>query len=153
MPEERIICLSSRYPKPGPPERSVERAVPGFPIWPCSRWGFPCLVDYSSSCGLLPHLFTLAADTQLSAAVCFLWHCPSKSRLRLSSRVYPTRTSMSYAASRPVEFGLSSPITRWRDRSDSPPFQNRPKDTEIPWAKQGFIRTNPGNQLRRQLIT
>ena len=37
----------------------VERAAPGFPIWPCTRWGFPCLVDYSSSGGLLPHLFTL----------------------------------------------------------------------------------------------
>jgi len=71
----------------------------------------------------------------------------------VAARVYLSQTSLSYAASRPVEFGLSSPITRWRDRSDSPPFQNRPKDTEIPWAKQGFIRTNPGNQLRRQLIT
>ena len=46
----------------------VERAAPGFPIWPCTRWGFPCLVDYSSSGGLLPHLFTLTRF-QISWAV------------------------------------------------------------------------------------
>ena len=38
----------------------MERAAPGSPIWPCSRWGFPCLRDCSWSGGLLPHLFTLA---------------------------------------------------------------------------------------------
>jgi hypothetical protein len=37
----------------------MERAAPRFPIWPCTRWGFPCLLDYSWSGGLLPHLFTL----------------------------------------------------------------------------------------------
>jgi len=39
----------------------MERAAPGFPIWPCTRWGFPCLVDYSPSGKLLPHRFTLTA--------------------------------------------------------------------------------------------
>jgi hypothetical protein len=24
-------------------ERNAERAAPRFPIWPCTRWGFPCL--------------------------------------------------------------------------------------------------------------
>ncbi len=35
------------------------------------------------------------------------------------------RSGPGYAASHPVEFGLSSPIPPLRDRSDSPPFQNR----------------------------
>jgi len=39
----------------------VEQAIPSSPIWPCSRWGFPCLRDYSWSGGLLLHLFTLAS--------------------------------------------------------------------------------------------
>jgi hypothetical protein len=59
---ERIICLSSLYPKPVPRERDMERAAPRFPIWPCSRWGLPCLRDCSWSGGLLPHLFTLTSD-------------------------------------------------------------------------------------------
>jgi len=57
---ERIICLSSQYPKPVPPWRNAERATPRFPIWPCTRWGFPCPGDYSTGGELLPHLFTLA---------------------------------------------------------------------------------------------
>jgi len=30
-----------------------------FPIWPCTRWGFPCRVACASRGALLPHLFTL----------------------------------------------------------------------------------------------
>lgn len=52
----------------------MERAVPGFPIWPCSRWGLPCPLNYSRGGGLLPHLFTL---TLINRAVCFLWSYPS----------------------------------------------------------------------------
>jgi len=62
----------------GPLRDRLERAAPWSPIWPCSRWGLPCLVDYSSSGGLLPHLFTLTAKHNALAAVYFLWHCPSK---------------------------------------------------------------------------
>ena len=65
---------------------TLERAAPWSPIWPCSRWGFPCLLDYSRSGGLLPRLFTLAANTQL-AAVYSLWHCPSKSLSAFLPRV------------------------------------------------------------------
>ena len=39
----------------------------------------------------------------------------------VASRVYP-RPNRGYAASRPVEFGLSSPV---ETGSDSPPFQNQ----------------------------
>ena len=90
----------------------MERAAPRSPIGPCSRWGFPCLLNCSRSGGLLPRLFTLTTDTQFTVAVCSLWHYPSKSPCGLSSRVYLTRTSMSYAASRPMELGLSSPDLR-----------------------------------------
>ena len=38
---------------------NMERAAPGSPIWPCTRWGLPCLVACASSGGLLHHLFTL----------------------------------------------------------------------------------------------
>src|SRR6185369_9765924 len=31
-----------------------------FPIWPCTRRGFPCPADHSTGGGLLHHLFTLA---------------------------------------------------------------------------------------------
>ena len=41
---ERIICLCSRYPESVSLSRNLERAAPGFPIWPCTRWGFPCRV-------------------------------------------------------------------------------------------------------------
>src|SRR6267154_4437187 len=78
--EERIICLSSQYPGPEP-TLAMERAAPWSPIWPCTRWGFPCLRAYAWSGGLLLHLFTLtqpAISNEISGlAVCFLWHCPS----------------------------------------------------------------------------
>ncbi len=41
------------------PGTVTERAAPRSPIWPCTRWGLPCLADYSLSGGLLLHLFTL----------------------------------------------------------------------------------------------
>ena len=59
------------------PTLAVERAAPGFPIWPCTRWGFPCLVACASSGALLPHLFTLTGASCEAPAVCSLWHCPS----------------------------------------------------------------------------
>ena len=108
---ERIICLSSQYPEPVPPKRNLKRAASGSPIWPCSRWGFPCLRACAWSGGLLPRLFTLTVKNDRRRSK-FLWHFPSNSACAPSSRVYLTRTSMSYAASRPVEFGLSSPNPR-----------------------------------------
>src|SRR5882757_113773 len=75
---ERIICLSDRYPKPVSLSRNAERAAPGFPIWPCTRWGFPCRVACASRGGLLHHLFTLAASNR-RRRFNFLWHFPSAS--------------------------------------------------------------------------
>ncbi len=79
LPGERIICLSSQYPGPIPSKRKLKRAASWSPIWPCSRWGFPCPVDYSTGGGLLPRLFTLTFATEAAPAVCFLWHSPSES--------------------------------------------------------------------------
>src|SRR5687768_1596840 len=75
---ERIICLSSRYPRPAWLSPGPERAAPGPPIWPCSRWGFPCPHDYSRSGGLLHHLFTLTPLLFRNVAVYSLWHFPSE---------------------------------------------------------------------------
>jgi len=91
---------------------TLERAAPWSPIWPCSRWGFPCLLDCSRSGGLLPRLFTLAADTQFRRRY-FLCGTVRRKVYRPFSRIYLARAGLrqrrSYAASRPLEFGLSSP--------------------------------------------
>ncbi len=57
----RESFVSAAYTRNLSAHRGMERAAPWFPIWPCTRWGFPCLADYSASGELLPHLFTLAA--------------------------------------------------------------------------------------------
>ena len=65
----------------------MERAAPRFPIWPCTRWGFPCRVACASRGALLPHLFTITAGLR-RRLFHFLWHFPSASletgRLRVS---------------------------------------------------------------------
>ena len=48
----------------------------GFPIWPCTRWGFPCRVACASRGGLLHHLFTLTTGLRRWRSD-FLWHFPS----------------------------------------------------------------------------
>ena len=84
----------SQQPIPGtrPALAGPERAAPGFPIWPCTRWGFPCRVACASRGALLPHLFTLTtlksqiSDLKFQRAVCFLWHCPSGPDTHASGR-------------------------------------------------------------------
>ena len=117
LPGERIICLSSQYPGL---DFRLKRAASWSPIWPCSRWGFPCPGDCSTGGGLLPRLFTLAVATEAAAAVCFLWHCPSDGLSASPPACIPIRTDLGYAASRPVEFGLSSPGLR-RERFSALP--------------------------------
>ena len=67
-------------------ERGQERATPRSPIWPCTRWGFPCLRACAWSGGLLLHLFTLTRlrSFERRQAVYSLWHYPS-GRLAASS--------------------------------------------------------------------
>ena len=97
------------YPESVSLSRNLERAAPGFPIWPCTRWGFPCRVACAPRGALLPHLFTITAVPQSGTkAVCFLWHCPSESLSTFRPRISQLN-KLGYAASRPLVFGLSSP--------------------------------------------
>ena len=133
---ERIICLSSQYPEPVPLSRNMERAAPRSPIWPCTRWGFPCLRAYAWSGGLLPHLFTLTPSLR-ARAVCFLWHFPSG---RLSASPPACISDAKRQRLRGIApFGVRTflPLELAR-RSDSPPFQNR-EEYSLPVSKN-----NPG---------
>jgi len=102
----------SQQPIPGtrPALAGPERAAPGFPIWPCTRWGFPCRVAFASRGALLPHLFTLApTSSPMSGRFNFLWHYPS-GRLASPPPACIPEGFRGYAASRPLVFGLSSPL-------------------------------------------
>ncbi len=95
--------------------RTLERAAPWSPIWPCTRWGFPCLSTCVSSGGLLLHLFTLAELPKEPGGI-FSVALSVRTPHDVAARVYPTiRRSRfrcfggaGYAASRPLVFGLSS---------------------------------------------
>ena len=118
---ERIICLGSRYPEPVR-FRGLERAAPGFPIWPCTRWGFPCRVACASRGALLPHLFTITSTFSCRGCLFSVALSVGKS-LNFPPACIPA-IKPGYAASRPVVFGLSS-FAPCCDESDSPPFQNQ----------------------------
>jgi len=47
------------YPEASPVAGLRGRTTLGFPIWPCSAWGLPCLLRCRRSGALLPHPFTL----------------------------------------------------------------------------------------------
>ena len=116
----------------------MERAAPGFPIWPCTRWGFPCLRACAWSGGLLPHLFTLTAGLAPGGGMFSVALSVGTPR-GVTSRVYP-RPDLGYAASRPAVFGLSSP-GRNQER-----FSALPK----PWGGyapfEPIARRCPGNR-------
>ena len=97
----------------------MERAAPGSPIWPCTRWGFPCRLACARRGGLLPHLFTLTAGLAPDGGLFSVALSVGTPR-GVAARVYPSPTSLGYAASRPVVFGLSSPGLR-RERSSALP--------------------------------
>src|ERR1043165_6419753 len=114
---ERIICLSSQYPRLD--LSVVEQAVPESPIWPCSRWGFPCPRDFSRSGGLLHHLFTLARTPKRPGGL-FSVALSVDPALPES----PARISRRPGVARHRAF-WSSDFPPWTcARSDSPPFQN-----------------------------
>jgi len=66
----------------------AERAVPRFPIWPCTRWGFPCRVACASRGALLPHLFTLACVSLRNAGGLIFCGTLRRKVFQLSARVY-----------------------------------------------------------------
>ena len=112
----------------------------GFPIWPCTRWGFPCRVACASRGALLPHLFTITAGLRRRLSV----FCGTFRRnvFQRSSRVYPGRTGPGYVASCPAVFGLSSPGLR-QERSSA-----LPKPLIAYFNKDGFSR-DIGHYLRK----
>jgi len=145
----------SEQPVPGTRSACAERkrAASPSPIWPCTRWGFPCLVAHAPSGGLLPHLFTLTLtgfrvsvmkpETHAGRFVfCGTVRRDASRRRRPRVSAIP-RTHVhgcGYAASRPVVFGLSSPTRLAQRGSDPPPFQNRVEDTGPDAAQQAAKR-------------
>ena len=135
---ERAICLSGQYPEPAPlflrlrrfrrrlvSERAgLERAAPQFPIWPCTRWGFPCLKTYALSGGLLPHLFTLTrarAEIRQNPGGIFSVALSVGTPRGIASRVY---LGVMPQVTRHRALWCSDFPPRTRARSGSPPFQN-----------------------------
>jgi hypothetical protein len=99
---------SSEQPIPG--TRPVSRPGGGPPQ--CSLFGLaPDGVCHAASLALRAvrsyRTFSPLPGDRSRRAVCSLWHCPSESVSAFRPRVSPVNRS--YAASRPVEFGLSSP--------------------------------------------
>ena len=108
---------------------NMERAAPESPIWPCTRWGLPCLVACASSGGLLHHLFTLTGILANPGGI-FSVVLSVGTPHGVASRVYPSNAEREarqaeisafpvpssalegYAASCPTVFGLSSPGLR-----------------------------------------
>ncbi len=81
----------------------------GFPIWPCTRWGFPCLAGCPASGELLPRLFTLARPLRAGRSVfCGTVRRQACARLPRVSSFSRMALQRGYAASRPLVFGLSS---------------------------------------------
>src|SRR6266699_1140740 len=127
----RIICLCSQYPGPVSLARDLERAAPGSPIWPCTRWGFPCLVACASSGALLPHLFTLAlrgfqiSDLRSEIHGGRFVFCGTVRR-DASRRRRPRVSRPDKPGLRGIApFGVRTFLPPAMQESDSPPFQNR----------------------------
>jgi len=140
---------------PQSPRRSgVERAAPQSPIWPCTRWGFPCLHACAWSGGLLPRHFTLTQPFLRPAgshqdkgagapahggrcypadgfrkgwAVCFLWHCPSECLSALPPACIPKPAFLRrrLRVTRHRALRCSDFPPPARAGSDPPPFQNQ----------------------------
>ena len=108
---ERIICLSDRYPKPvrfrgrGAGSSSVSNLAlhpMGFSV--------PCRLRFTR-CAFTAPFHPYQNSLRNLGGLIF---CGTVRRqvFQLTACVYPAHTSTGYAASRPVEFGLSSPDLR-----------------------------------------
>jgi len=99
----------------------MERTAPRFPIWPCTRWGFPCLHTYAWSGGLLLHLFTLTRSLAWAGGM-FSVALSVEAPHGALSRVYPQpKPELRGIAS----CGVRTFLPRLTDGSDPPPFQNQ----------------------------
>ena len=133
----------SQQPVPGtrPALASGDWSGPlrGSPIWPCTRWGFPCLRACARSGGLLPHLFTLTAGRASTTG---------GGLFSVALSVSPPSGWLPACILRQRSLTVP-PVTRHRALqcsdfpppacagSDSPPIQNRVEDTAATVKKQG----------------
>jgi hypothetical protein len=130
----------------------MERAAPWSPIWPCTRWGLPCLLACARSGGLLLHLFTL---TPLIPGLSILEPLfqPWKERGGIFSVALSVRTprgvaSRVYPLSPPSYVG-GYEVTRHRALwcSDFPPLRIAPEKRFSALPKSGLEYANSaGNQ-------
>lgn len=149
---ERIICLSSPYPEPVR-LRVLRRAAARFPIWPCTRWGFPCRSACARRGGLLHHLFTLTANAERETRKIkfpsspfrvprwkrfdFLWHFPSKRFGVSPACIFSNKRKVTrHRALRCSDFPPPACA-----ESDSPLFQNQTELTAFAsYGKAGIAR-------------
>jgi len=112
----------------GPQADRLERAAPWSPIWPCSGWGLPCLVDWLfERWALTPpfHPYRWHTD-QRRFIFCGTVRRNAFTRL---SRVYRQQSARSrgrcwVTRHRALWSSDFPPRPAEADRSDSPPFQN-----------------------------
>jgi len=120
---ERIICLSSQYPGPVPRCGTCSGPLRGplFGLAPDGVFRASAL-----ALGAVGSYSTFSPLPRRSGAVCFLWHCPSASLSTLPPACIPSRLSGTVTRHRALWCSDFPPLpTLSRDRSDSPPFQNR----------------------------
>src|SRR5262249_13407180 len=114
---ERIICLSSQYPKPAPQNGTRSGPLLGFLFGLAPDGVFRASAIALGAVGSYPAFSPLPpAETGGGFIFCGTFR---QKAFRPSARVYP-RPNRGYAASRPVVFGLSSPGSR-RKRSSALP--------------------------------
>ena len=161
--ESFVSAADTRDPfHPASAGRNLERAAPRSSIWPCTRWGFPCPADYSPGGGLLHHLFTLAEEMECwGTGVLEDWDScfPIIPSLHHANTPLPPRFVFCGTVRRDAsrrrrprvsrdEVGVTRhralwcsdfppPIPRCGTGSDSPPFQNRHKNTLRGRVEQG----------------
>jgi len=124
----------SKRPIPGTCSavRNAERAAPRSPIWPCTRWGFPCPLDYSRGGGLLPRLFTLTPPERGGLFSVALSVEPPRGN---SPAHIPVAQVMRHRALWCSDF--PPPV---RTGSDSPPSQNHRQHTQSPKEDKPGLR-------------
>ena len=147
------------YPKSVPPRRNVERAAPRFPIWPCTRWGFPCLADCSVSGGLLPRLFTLTRSSPSGVAA----SSPRRRSGRAGRFVFcgTVRRDVSQRHLPPVSRKPTAGVKRHRAlwcsdfppltcvKGDSPPIQDQKRALSYGLAARMASNTAPQSAVNR----
>ena len=130
--ESFVLATNTRNPSAF---AEMERAAPGFPIWPCTRWGFPCRVACASRGALLPHLFTITAGLRRRLFI----FCGTVRQLASRPsclRVSPVKTRVTqHRALRCSDFPPPACAG-----SDPPPCQNHPHSTGSPTASQAKAR-------------